>query len=88
MGQVDFVYLNRGSLDGLEVGSPLEVYRGGELVNEEVRGEEVRVPERVIAEMLVVRTRPESSVALVTHTETELELGDQFRGALPPAASE
>ena len=29
MGMTDYVYLNRGELDGLEVGSPLEVYRTG-----------------------------------------------------------
>ena len=28
LGFQDFVYLNRGTLDGLQVGSPLEVYRG------------------------------------------------------------
>ena len=29
LGFSDFVYLNRGTLDGLEVGSPLVVYRPG-----------------------------------------------------------
>lgn len=81
MGQSDFVYLNRGELDGLEVGSELEVYRAGRLAAEVTRDEQVRVPERIVAEMLVIRTRPESAVALVTKTETELELGDRFRGS-------
>ena len=81
MGQIDYVYLNRGSLDGLEVGSPLEVYRLGSLATERARAERVNVPDRVVAEMLVIRAEEESCVALVTHTETELELGDRFRGA-------
>jgi hypothetical protein len=81
MGTSDFVYLNRGALDGLEVGSPLEVYRESFLAEERTRHERVRVPERVVAQMLVVKAEPMTSVAFVMHTDTELELGDRFRGA-------
>jgi len=81
IGPLDFVYLNRGSLDGLEAGSPLEVIRGGEMVAETLRGGKVRVPDRVVAQLLVVDAQPETAVALVAHTETNLEVGDSFRGA-------
>jgi hypothetical protein len=81
IGPLDFVYLNRGTLDGLEAGSPLEVIRGGQLVNEPVRGERVEVPERVVAKLLVVDAQPETAVALVAETETDLNVGDDFRGA-------
>jgi len=81
MGFQDFVYLNRGSLDGIEIGSPLEVYRPGYRAFEDARQERVEVPERVVAKLLVVRAETDSSVALVTATEDELELGDLFRGA-------
>ncbi len=81
MGTIDYVYLNRGELDGLEVGSPLEVYRAGWMANEPARRTRVEVPDRVIGQLLVVRAQPETSVAVVTHTETELELGDHFRGS-------
>ena len=83
IGYQDFVYLNRGTLDGLEVGSPLEVYRAGYQANEPARDEKVAVPDRVIAKMLVVRTEEQTAVALVTTTDTELELGDHFRGETP-----
>jgi nucleoid-associated protein YgaU len=81
IGTADYVYLNRGELDGLQVGSPLEVYRSGWEAPEPARNTRVEVPDRVIANLLVVRARRESAVALVRHTETELELGDRFRGA-------
>jgi hypothetical protein len=81
MGTSDFVYLNRGSLDGLEVGSPLEVYRESFLAKEATRNERVRVPERVVAQLLVVKAEPMTAVAYVTHTDEELALGDRFRGA-------
>ena len=81
MGTADFVYLNRGALDGLQVGSPLEVYRESFLADEKTRDERVRVPERVVAQLLVVKAEPMTAVAFITHTDTELELGDRFRGA-------
>jgi hypothetical protein len=81
MGSQDFVYLNRGSDDGLVVGSPLEVYRAGFEADEAARDERVRVPERVVGQLLVVRAQPSSSVAVVRHTQEELALGDRFRGA-------
>jgi hypothetical protein len=81
MGYNDFVYLNRGTLDGLDVGSPLDVYRPGYPAEEVVRREKVDVPDRVVAQLLVVRANTEASVALVTHADGELHLGDRFRGA-------
>jgi hypothetical protein len=81
MGSQDFVYLNRGADDGLAVGSPLEVYRAGFQAKETARDEKVRVPERVVAQLLVIRAQPNTAVAVVRHTEEELALGDRFRGA-------
>jgi nucleoid-associated protein YgaU len=81
MGQVDYVYLNRGTLDGLQVGSPLEVFRAGYKGRESARNQNVELPSKVVAHMLVVKAEPETSVAFVTHTHVELELGDTFRGA-------
>jgi hypothetical protein len=81
IGFNDFVYLNRGSVDGLEVGSPLDVYRPGYSAEEVVRDHRVLVPDHVIGRLIVVRTEEESAVAAVVKTQTELALGDRFRGA-------
>ncbi|HEY5658095.1 MAG TPA: LysM peptidoglycan-binding domain-containing protein [Myxococcota bacterium] len=81
MGYNDFVYLNRGRNDGIEVGSPLEVYRVGYTAREAARAENVQVPDRVVAQLLVVRAQEEASVAVVTFTTTELAMGDRFRGS-------
>ena len=88
MATADYVYLNRGELDGLEVGSPLEVYRAGWKAPEPARDTRVEVPDRVIANLLVVRARQQSAVALIQHTETELKLGDHFRGAVERSTAE
>jgi hypothetical protein len=90
MATTDFVYLNRGEMDGVSVGNLLAVYREGWKAREVARNEHVQIPDRPIADLLVVSTRPETSVALITNTESELELGDRFRGAAAfvPAAME
>jgi hypothetical protein len=80
MGSIDAVYLNRGTTDGVQVGSPLAVYRSGFVAHEPVRRERVKVPDRVVAQLLVVRAQDESAVAVVQHTEEELAVGDRFRG--------
>lgn len=80
LGLDDFVYINRGTDDGLTVGSPLEVYRPGHKTMEPARRVRVAVPDHVIANLLVVRANTEASVAVVTKFETELKLGDRFRG--------
>jgi len=81
IGWNDFVYLNRGSVDGLQVGSPLEVFRPGYPAFEPARDAKVQIPDRIVGKLVVVRTSEEASVALITKATTELELGDRFRGA-------
>jgi nucleoid-associated protein YgaU len=81
VGSYDYVYLNRGTDDGVGVGCPLEVYRAGYEARDEARRRLVEVPDRVVADLLVVRAAADASVALVTHADTELSLGDRFRGA-------
>ncbi len=80
-GQFDIVYLNRGTDNGVDVGNPLEVFRPGALATDTVTDLQHRLPDEVVANLLVVSARPESSVALVTHTNFDLKRGDMFRGA-------
>ncbi len=81
MSTSDLVYLNRGEMDGLAIGNELAVYREGWDARENARDVRVEIPDRRIADLLVVTTRPETSVALITHTETEIARGDRFRSA-------
>jgi hypothetical protein len=84
MSQTEIVYLDRGTRDGLAVGSPLEIYRQlGQrgVALDEAQNQKRRVADHVVAKLLVVDVYDDTSVAVVTHTTEELNRGDHFRGA-------
>lgn len=73
MGTADAVYLNVGSIHGIEVGTQMEVYDAGM-----VKGGN-KMPDSVVAQMVVISLEPETSVAFVTQTVRELVIGDHVR---------
>ena len=80
MAQRDIVFLNRGTDHGVEVGSPLEVYRPGTPAEDAMTREERTLPDHIVADLIVVSAEPTTSVAVVTHARNELAMGDHFRG--------
>jgi nucleoid-associated protein YgaU len=76
VGTTDSVYLNVGSIHGVELGTQMEVYLPGEVMNG------AKMPDTVVARMVVINVEPESSVAFVTHTKRELLIGDMVRGVM------
>jgi LysM repeat protein len=81
IGGNDVVYLNRGESAGLQVGSPLEVYRAIGTGVDDAQEQIKQLPDHVIARLLVVATTGETATAVVTHSATEIEVGDTFRGS-------
>jgi len=81
MAMEDVVFLDRGTAHGLDVGSPLEVYRPIGTGVDEVRNEQLALPDDVVAKLLVVRAGDATAVAVVTQTTVELARGDLFRGS-------
>jgi hypothetical protein len=81
MGSHDVVYLNRGESSGLAVGSPIEVFRpiGSEV--DQAQQQRRQLPDHVVARLLVVSTTPSTATAVVTHSKSEIEVGDWFRGS-------
>jgi hypothetical protein len=79
MGQFDYVFLNRGLDHGLAVGSPLEVYEPHGVARDLDTGERHLLPDDVVGHLVVVSAEPATAVAVVVHTERELERGDPFR---------
>ena len=83
MGDGGYVYLNRGEFHGVEIGTELEVYDAGVIVNEASRRVDVRTPDHSVAELIVVSVTPETAVAFVLNSSRELEVGDDVR---PPVS--
>jgi hypothetical protein len=81
MGSGDVLYLNRGSHQGLAVGSPVEVYETRGEGWDAVRKENRALADRVLAKAIVVDAYDETAVAVVTHTTTELNRGMKVRGS-------
>jgi len=80
-GTDDVVFLDRGSNHGLQVGNTLEIYRPVGEVREVVTGDHVRLPARVIGELVVVSALPDSAAAIVSKSSTEIEMGDRVRSS-------
>ena len=79
MADGGYVYLNRGEFHGVEVGSELEVFDEGSIMNERERRIDVRTPDKSIATLVVVKVEPESSVAFVLKSAREIAVGDAVR---------
>jgi len=78
-GDGGYVYLNRGEFHGVEIGSELEVFDPGKIVNERVRRMDVQTPDHHVAMLVVVSVTPDTSVAFVISSNRELEIGDDVR---------
>jgi hypothetical protein len=87
MGDGDYVYLNRGELDGLEVGSELEVFDRGGIFNDVPRDVDVQAPDHKVATLVVVTVEPQTAVAFVLNAARELEVGDTVRPLAPRLAA-
>ena len=79
MADGGYVYLNRGEFHGVEIGSELEVFEPGMIVNERSRRVDVRTPDHWVANLVVVSITAETSVAFVLSSSRELEVGDDVR---------
>ncbi len=86
MADGGYVYLNRGEFHGVEVGSELEVFESGSVVNDRSRRVDVRTPDHSVARLVVVAVEAESSVAFVLDSKRELVVGDAVRPLLPKMA--
>ncbi len=79
MAQRDLVFLNRGTQDGVEIGVPLEIYRDKGTARDAMQDRTVRLPEDVVAGLVVISAEPATSVAVVTYSKAHIERGDTFR---------
>ena len=82
----DYVYLNRGSSDGLDLGSEMEVFIPGSVREERVRSKSVMTPDRTDGSLVIVEVKPNTAVAYVVDSKGALEVGDRVRPVAPRIA--
>lgn len=78
IGQYAVVVLDRGMRNGLEAGSVLAIYQTGETVRDQVKGGEVKLPDERAGTLMVFRSFPKVSFALVMSTTRALHVGDRI----------
>ena len=76
IGSLQFVALDRGRRDGLEMGHVLEVAQQGEQVVDPRSGELLELPGNAAGLVLVAKTYPKMSYGLVMHATRSLAVGD------------
>ena len=75
-GSTDSVYINVGSIHGVEIGTRMQVIDRGQV------RKKAMMPDTIVAELVVIGVEPETSIAYITQTERELEVGDDVRGVM------
>jgi hypothetical protein len=74
-GQNQVVSINRGTLDGLDDGAVLQLYRAGKTVA--VRGfDEARLPDELVGSLFIFRVFRHISYALIMQVTQPVEVGD------------
>lgn len=81
VSNMDYVFVDRGSVHGVEVGSEIMVYDAGELKRDTARGVKVRVPAHKVGDLVVVSVQSTTSVAYVIESTRELAIGDTVRSS-------
>lgn len=81
VSNMDYVFVDRGAVHGVEVGSEIMVYNAGALKRDTARGVNVRVPAHKVGDLVVISVQSTTSVAYVVESTRELAIGDTVRSS-------
>jgi len=82
IGQYQIVVLNRGTREGVDVGTVFEIYQAGERIVDQVskeRNASVKLPDEKAGVLMVFRTFEKVSFGLVMKATSALHVGDIIR---------
>ena len=79
IGQYQVVVMNRGSGDGLSVGDVLSVFQSGKVVDDRVKGGNVRLPDEQAGTVMVFKTYDRISYGLVMEATDAIHIHDSIR---------
>ncbi|MFQ5518443.1 MAG: LysM peptidoglycan-binding domain-containing protein [Mariprofundus sp.] len=80
-GQNQVVGINLGLNNGLKAGMVMSVRRAGRLVEDQVTGEPVLLPQEPIGTLLVLVPQAQVSIALITRSTAPINIGDAVQSA-------
>jgi hypothetical protein len=75
IGKDQVVAVNRGEINGLEVGHVLAIYKAGRIVRDSVQREQVTLPAERIGLLMVFRTFEKMAYGLVLQTAEPIRVG-------------
>ncbi|MTV38201.1 LysM peptidoglycan-binding domain-containing protein [Duganella radicis] len=82
-GQNQIVSINRGKLDGLDIGAVLQLYHAGRTVSDSTaktgwfgREQQVRLPDEEVGSLFIFRTFKHISYGLIMQVTAPVEVGD------------
>jgi hypothetical protein len=73
----EFVFIDRGSQDGVVVGALFKIYQMGHYPEEILKDAKTRLPLNKVGEAVVVSAQEETSTALITFSSQAIHIGDQ-----------
>ena len=79
IGQYHVVVLNRGASDGLSAGHVLSVWQTGEVIDDDIEGGSVRLPDEEAGTIMVFKTYDRISYGLVMEATQAIHVADTVR---------
>jgi hypothetical protein len=82
IGQFQVVVLNRGTREGVDVGTVFKIYEAGDTIPDQVtekRGDVVKLPDEEAGVLMVFRTFRKVSFGLIMEASSALHVGDHVR---------
>lgn len=73
----EYIFIDRGSQDGLIVGDTFRIYKAGQLSDKILLDKDSEMPKYKIGEAVVISVQKESSTAIITNSSHEINPGDE-----------
>lgn len=73
----EYIFIDRGSQDGLIVGNTFKIYRTGQISDKILKATGGEIPKYKIGDAVVISVQKESSTAIITHSSQEINPGDE-----------
>ena len=78
-GQNQIIGISLGKGNGMTAGALLSIHRQGRITADPINGDELRLPEEKVGEIMVLVPQQNASLAIIIDSKTAINLGDVIR---------